>query len=238
MRWRPFVLSEWADGVVMGIGRDYDVSAHNARVAEWRKEEARRSAEKIKAIGQFGSGVPATSPVNRAVTSEGGKTAAKCREATQPGSGDLGITPDARPMHATWQLGSRPDALPQSHRVSQGTPRKADAAHKADAASTGPIYPLVGLCRAAGLPLPIPEYQFHPVRKWRFDYAFVLRQLAVEIEGGIWTQGRHTRGKGFLADMAKYNAATLLGWRILRYTPDQLGQAIHDLRVMFAESTE
>lgn len=102
-------------------------------------------------------------------------------------------------------------------------------------AADGGVYQLVGLCNAAGLPPPIPEYQFHPVRKWRFDYAWPLRQFYVEIEGGVWTQGRHTRGKGFMGDMAKYNAATLLGWRGLRYTPDQLGQAIHDLRVMFAE---
>lgn len=97
------------------------------------------------------------------------------------------------------------------------------------------IYPLVALCRAAGINEPIPEYRFHLARKWRFDYAWPLRMVAVEIEGGIWSGGRHTRGKGFLGDMQKYNQATLLGWRVLRYAPDQLGQAITDLRVMFAE---
>ena len=62
------------------------------------------------------------------------------------------------------------------------------------------------------------EYQFHPGRRWRFDYAWPDRMLGVEIEGGTWTRGRHTRGKGFEADCEKYNAATLLGWRVLRYT--------------------
>lgn len=48
-----------------------DHEAHNARVAEWRREEARRSAEKIKAIGSLGSGVPAAPAAIRAVTSGG-----------------------------------------------------------------------------------------------------------------------------------------------------------------------
>jgi len=68
----------------------------------------------------------------------------------------------------------------------------------------------------------VREYRFHPVRKWRFDYAWVDARLALEVEGGAWTQGRHTRGKGFLGDMTKYNTAVLLGWRILRVTPAQV----------------
>ena len=96
------------------------------------------------------------------------------------------------------------------------------------------IYPLVGLCRAAGLPEPVPEYRFHPLRKWRFDYAFPLHRVAVEIDGGLWTQGRHNRAAGYIADMEKLNAAALLGFRVLRYTPQQLNQAIADLRIMLA----
>ena len=87
-----------------------------------------------------------------------------------------------------------------------------------------------GLClRALGLPEPVPEYRFAPPRRWRFDYAFPEFKLAVEIEGGAWIRGRHTRGKGFLADLEKYNAATLLGWSILRYAPDGLDQAALDV---------
>ena len=33
------------------------------------------------------------------------------------------------------------------------------------------------------------EYQFHPTRKWRFDFAHLDRKIAVECEGGIWRQG-------------------------------------------------
>jgi very-short-patch-repair endonuclease len=70
-----------------------------------------------------------------------------------------------------------------------------------------------------GLPAPAIELKFHPTRRWRFDFAFPDKKIAVEIEGGAFTRGRHTRGKGFISDMQKYNAATVLGWKLLRYTP-------------------
>lgn len=68
----------------------------------------------------------------------------------------------------------------------------------------------------------VKEYKFHPVRRWRFDYAIVEHKIALEVEGGVWTQGRHTRSQGFLGDMEKYNTATLMGWRVFRCTPDTL----------------
>lgn len=72
------------------------------------------------------------------------------------------------------------------------------------------------------MPAPVPEHRFHPHRRWRTDYAWPDRKLALEVEGGIWTQGRHTRGAGFLADLEKYNTLTAMGWRLLRVTPQQL----------------
>lgn len=68
----------------------------------------------------------------------------------------------------------------------------------------------------------VKEYKFHPVRKWRFDYAIVDHKIALEVEGGVWTGGRHTSPKGFLGDIEKYNSATLMGWRVFRVTPDDL----------------
>lgn len=75
---------------------------------------------------------------------------------------------------------------------------------------------------AYNLPNPEMEYKFHPVRKWRIDYAWPLCYLAVEIEGGIWTRGRHTRGSGFAKDIEKYNALTEAGWALLRYPPNNI----------------
>lgn len=65
------------------------------------------------------------------------------------------------------------------------------------------------------------EWYFHTERKWRFDYACPELKIAIEVDGGIFTGGRHSGGVGQLKDMEKMNAATILGWRILHYTPDE-----------------
>lgn len=67
-----------------------------------------------------------------------------------------------------------------------------------------------------------PEYKFHPDRRWRFDYAIVDERIAIEIEGGLWLQGRHNRPLSMIKDFEKYNNAAMLGWRILKYTPQQI----------------
>lgn len=81
---------------------------------------------------------------------------------------------------------------------------------------------------AFGLPAPELEATFHETRKWRFDFFWRPRALAVEVEGGIWVQGRHSRGAGFEKDCEKYNEAALMGIRVLRVTPGmiQSGQAV------------
>ncbi len=71
----------------------------------------------------------------------------------------------------------------------------------------------------------VKEYKFHDTRRWRFDYAIPTHRIALEVEGGVWTGGRHTRAQGFLGDMEKYNTATLLGWRVFRTTPSKLYSA-------------
>lgn len=73
-----------------------------------------------------------------------------------------------------------------------------------------------------GVPAPVPEFKFHASRRWRFDYAWPSVRLALEVEGGVFTGGRHTNPMGFLKDMEKYNAAAALGWRIVRCTPGAL----------------
>ena len=80
---------------------------------------------------------------------------------------------------------------------------------------------LAGIERA-GLPAPVAEFRFHPVRRWRLDYAWPDGFVALEVEGGVWSRGRHTRPTGFLKDMEKYNTATALGWAIIRCTPQTI----------------
>ena len=70
--------------------------------------------------------------------------------------------------------------------------------------------------------IPVREHKFHSVRRWRFDLAFLENKLAIEIEGGVWIRGRHTRGSGFISDIDKYNNAVLLSWKVLRFTPNDV----------------
>jgi len=91
----------------------------------------------------------------------------------------------------------------------------------------------------AGMPLPVCEYRFAAehvgpgkglrvrlelagLRDWRFDFAWVPERVAVEVEGGTWSRGRHSRGAGFAEDCRKYNAAALMGWFVFRVTADMI----------------
>lgn len=92
------------------------------------------------------------------------------------------------------------------------------------------------LMRVEKIPLPEREHKFHPVRKWRFDFAFIGERLAVECEGAVWVMGRHNRGSGFAEDCVKYNEAVIHGWRVLRFTGDMInsGEAIVAIRAALA----
>lgn len=72
------------------------------------------------------------------------------------------------------------------------------------------------------------EHTFAPPRRWRFDFAWPSQMLALEVEGGVWTGGRHTTSTGFLGDLEKYNEASIAGWTLLRVTPEQVhnGEAL------------
>lgn len=69
---------------------------------------------------------------------------------------------------------------------------------------------------------PVAEHRFHPTRKWRWDWSWPERKLAIEVDGGVWTRGKHGRGAGIVQDHAKQNAAVALGWRVMRCTPRDL----------------
>ena len=91
------------------------------------------------------------------------------------------------------------------------------------------------LCRAVGVPEPIPEHRFSPPRRWRFDWAWLEQKVALEQEGAVWVNGRHTRGAGVIKDMEKYNQAAVLGWKVLRATPQQVasGEILDTLKEVF-----
>jgi len=81
------------------------------------------------------------------------------------------------------------------------------------------------------------EFYFHPDRQWRADFHLIDKKILVEVEGGIWSGGRHTRGKGYLGDMEKYNAATMMGFQVIRFSTDQVksGHAIQQIEKMVGD---
>ncbi len=70
--------------------------------------------------------------------------------------------------------------------------------------------------RELGGPALVEEHKFHPVRKWRFDFAHLESKTAIELEGGVGNKSRHTATAGYIKDCEKYNTATALGWRVFR----------------------
>lgn len=97
--------------------------------------------------------------------------------------------------------------------------------------------------QALKLPEPVREHQFAAehvgrergvkqrlreagLKNWRFDFAWPDRRFAVEVEGGGWTGGGHTRGAGFRDDLVKYHHALRLGWVVYRCDGDMVKQGI------------
>jgi very-short-patch-repair endonuclease len=70
--------------------------------------------------------------------------------------------------------------------------------------------------RALEGPELVTEYRFHPTRQWRADYAHIETLTIIEIDGGVWSGGRHNRGQGYIDDCRKLNAAAALGWTVFR----------------------
>lgn len=78
----------------------------------------------------------------------------------------------------------------------------------------------------AGMPVPEREYVFARAlgRKWRADFCWpqATPPVLVEIDGGTWASGRHSRGAGYANDCEKLNAAALLGYIVLRFTGEMV----------------
>lgn len=85
---------------------------------------------------------------------------------------------------------------------------------------------LLAEIKAEGLPAPELEVRFHPIRKWRFDLGWARHKIGMEIHGGVYTHGHHTRGRGFEDDREKMNEAQLQGWRVFEYSSGQVKQGV------------
>jgi len=80
----------------------------------------------------------------------------------------------------------------------------------------------------------VEECAFHPERKWRFDFAWPKKRVALEVQGGIFSRGRHARPRGMLNDYEKASEAAILGWRLLMVTGVEIsnGEAIDRVKRM------
>lgn len=75
------------------------------------------------------------------------------------------------------------------------------------------------------LPKPTMQHQFHPRRKWRFDFAWPESLLAVEIQGGAFIHGGHNRGVQQAKDYEKQREAVKLGWRCLPFNTKDMADS-------------
>jgi hypothetical protein len=85
--------------------------------------------------------------------------------------------------------------------------------------------------------------RFHPTRRWRID--LTVHQdgwppVAVEIQGGIWTGGKHGRGSGLMKDFEKQAALAAAGYRFVPVTPQdcRTGTACQRVLACFPRGTD
>lgn len=66
------------------------------------------------------------------------------------------------------------------------------------------------------------------------------QRVLVEVQGGVYTKKAHGSVTGVLADIDRLNAATVNGWRMLRFTPKQVdeGEAIPVIEAALKERTD
>ena len=136
-----------------------------------------------------------------------------------------GIPPATPIATATAGRDRRPHA---THPRDRGQARRARSSRGGRPVSLGkgrrmtPTVPM--LCEAHGLPQPVAEFRFDADRRWRFDWAWPVEKIAVEVDGGIWRRGggAHSRPRAIIRDVEKSNAAQLSGWLMLRVLPDWL----------------
>lgn len=103
---------------------------------------------------------------------------------------------------------------------SERFPQSPTTSHRKGSKEKSTVIPAI-VWQAFGIPEPTPEFRFCE-RRWLLDFAWADQKVGFEIEGGIWKRGRHSRGAGMQKDMAKYNRLSVLGWKLIRATPQDV----------------
>jgi len=131
---------------------------------------------------------------------------------------------------ANWQQ-ELYDQVMRQRGQEQNAPRKSKRTPKNDYKAAFLLH-----LKFAGLPEPVCEYQFHETRKWRFDYAFVEKKVAVEYQGLNWKRDGENSGHqsiaGLMRDFEKFTEASIAGWTLILITAESVnsGQAVEWVR--------
>jgi very-short-patch-repair endonuclease len=90
------------------------------------------------------------------------------------------------------------------------------------------------LAHCPGIPAPVTQYSeigpwvdyLYEVRKkakprsrkWRADFCWPDQQIVLEVQGGAFSGGRHTRGAGYQVDLQKSALLIAGGWQFYGFT--------------------
>lgn len=75
----------------------------------------------------------------------------------------------------------------------------------------------------------VQEYKFDSKRKFRFDIYIPSLNCAIEYEGIVSENSRHTNLLGYSKDCEKYNLAAINGIKVLRYTAFNFNKFSEDI---------
>ena len=91
---------------------------------------------------------------------------------------------------------------------------------------------LTNYCRNNKINL-ISEFRFDLKRRWLADYYIPSLNVLIEYEGmgrgKFGTMGGHQTIDGYTNNCEKYNAASIGGYKLLRYTAKNYGSVLDDL---------
>ena len=68
----------------------------------------------------------------------------------------------------------------------------------------------------------VREFRAIPGRRFAFDFFLPDYGILIEIQGGAFTGGRHTRGAGMASDCEKSRLAQMMGYKCFAYTGNQI----------------
>ena len=77
---------------------------------------------------------------------------------------------------------------------------------------------LVLLLQRAGLGGYQRNYRFAVKKRYELDFAWTMQRVAIEVQGGLHSNGAHVRPAGYTRDCKKMRLAQLMDWKIFYCT--------------------